>query len=337
MGRDRFNEAVRDFLADNRYSSVFASAFLEYLDLYTKDTLLPEGQTLSSLIFTIAYKVPNREALRIFRNQNKKIQMLRWGSVDVELPVDFMTSSIPAAGQPKFWIESFPEKTPILDIEDPWIVFNPQQYGVYVVEYDWELYVEFAKQLMADHTRFNRAQLISDCINQVARGISLAENYLNLIRYLPKETDLITWRVARMSFEHMLMSMRGFDGDMKPLYDYYNSLTSALYLKNRIRTEMKDFEMTLELAKIVCYSRLSECVEDVNEYFKASVETEKGLVGSSDFQTFIYCTLAKDLNNTELLVNHTMSLWVEDRRVHSQSRNAIRGLVCSADKGAIKE
>lgn len=100
-----------------------------------------------------------------------------------------------------------------------------------------------------------------------------------------------------------------------------------MYSRNRVGQRMENFELTMEVAKIACYSGHAECVKDVEDYYAGEATIE----GSSDFQVFIFCTMAKHSVDQWTIVDQVVAMWQEDRRVHSNSRNAIQGLACSED------
>lgn len=83
------------------------------------------------------------------------------------------------------------------------------------------------------------------------------------------------------------MALVDYEGDVQPLYDYYISLDKDVYLQNRITGETSDYELALEVAKIARLSRLKEYTEDVQEYYARVQQTNEGLVGSADFQSFV--------------------------------------------------
>lgn len=331
LGRSSFRATIVDFISINRYSSVTEEQFRLHLDRYTTGVFLPHNRRLSEVIRTYSFNIPDTERLRVSKNANNTFNIFRLTTEYVDLPIDFQTTSDKAASRPLLWMEPASNNR-LLDVGvQPWVAVNPEQYGLYVVDYTDDLWEVFARELATNHENFNRGQLITDCFTQVRSFRLHLRNYMNLIRYLPKEKDIFTWRAVRISYERLSMLMRGYEGDMEPFYSYFNSLTSDVYLMNRIEREMNNFEITMEVAKMACYSGQSDCVEDVESYYAAAMGTGDGVVGSGDFQTFIYCSLARNIKNMDSLVDQVIQLWVTDRSVVSQARNAVRGLACTSE------
>lgn len=335
MGEETFKTAMKEFLVQNRHTSVRHEAFSAHLDQYTTGLRLPADAKLSAITQDYAKNMANRETVKVDQKETY-YELFRWTGEFVYMAIDYATPKKPTTGKPKFWGAPFEYVLELhMDIE-PWMAVNPQQRGLYTVDYEDDLMANWAKLLSSDeenHGIFNRRQLISDCSNRVHTEFSPLRNYLNLIRYLPKERDRLTWRTVRVTFEDLLLAMRGYNGDLEELYSYFRSLVGDLYLKNRISTgEMENFELTIELAKIACYSKQKECLQDVEEYLKKAREGNGELAGSEDFQEFIYCTMAKDSEKLKEISELAMAMWVKERSVHSNSRNAIRGLACGANK-----
>lgn len=336
IGEENFRTAVLSFVAMNRYSSISGEDFRLHLESYAKGALLPEDGSLSEVIRASVSAMPNAERLDVYIEEGR-FGVYRWIAEFADLSVDYKTPTIQAASKPKLWLERSSHSRFSLDIElEPWIIANPDQYGIYAVNYNSDLWAELAKQLKENHEMFNRGQLISDAFSLARSDSTRLKNYLNLIEYLPKETDTLTWRAVRISYERLMVLLRGYEGDLEALNEYFISLAGDLYLKHRIGGEMLDFEMTMELAKIVCAAGLPECLQDVRDYYETGLETGNGVSGSSDFQQFVYCTLVRNSSDVESLVGRVLGLWIENRKDYSRSRNAIKGLACTSDLQVIQ-
>lgn len=255
------------------------------------------------------------------------------GTETVEFPIDYMTPNEAALSQPRFWvphlISDFPTNLPV----EPWIILNSQEYGLYRMLYSKEIYAEITIQLAKTPEVFNRPQLISETASFMWDRWLI--DYLNLIRYLPTETDMFAWREARISYDRVAMLMRGYNAS-EPFHGCFNTLAKDVYSRNTIGVEMNDFAMTMEVARITCAAGHRDCVKDAEEYYAKVVDTEDGLVGSGDFQVLVYCTLARHSKAVPRLVDDVLRLWVNDRGVHSKSRSAIKGLACTLDGEVVK-
>lgn len=333
LGPDTFQSAAIDFLKAHLYTCVFASDFETHLDSYELITKLPDDMLLSALARNYGNEGPIRNYLTTKWNEEEA--RLEIGDIysKVQIPVDYMTPSIPAAGAPKHWITK--EKIVIENFSAPWIVLDPHQMALSVVNYGDQYWPVLAKELQKDHeAMFYRKQLIEDSYTSMNERHLHVRHHLNLIGYLPKEKDARVWRAARISYEAMAMTMRGYQGNMTLFNNYYIDLVNDIYMANRIGDEKADFEITREVAKIACGAGHRLCVFDVQEYAKEALEKQEYVRGSSDFQQFVYCTLAK-ADEKEVVARHVVKLWAKDRRVNAPARNAIRGLACTEDREVI--
>ena len=333
---ETFRVATRDYVVGNAYLALTYTSFIQTIEKFTVPSVfLPPSTSMSDMILTHVQDYMYKPSLYVQRQSGGAIKVSRFMSTSTDLPMDYTTPSNATKGAPKQWMARQVSETDF----DPadWMVINPDQYGVYSVDYSTDLWANLTSQLNGtDFQRFNRRQLISNAINEVSGIFGHVRNYLNLMSYVHQEEDSLTWKVARISFEKFSMDMWGYKGDMEPFVGYFRNLTRDKYLANRIQKEMKNFEMTIDVAKIACATGLPECLKDVEDYYVAAQESKEGLIGSRDFQAFIYCTLSRSLNDTEELVQDVLSLWTEDRRVNSKSRNAIRGLSCANDRKIIR-
>lgn len=331
IGRDLFKVAMLNLLRNNKFSSITTPNFTTQLDLYSNEASLPNNTRWAEILRRYVRVLPASEILRVVREKSKSIIISRLMSERVDLPIDFCSPSFPLAYKPKRWLHhSQHEATIIPNSDELWIIVNPQQFGVYRVDYDPRILMELSKELSRNHSAFeNRGQLIGDSGTQAYWGYSLLRTHLYLIQYLVNETDTMVWRSARIIYEKLSFRMRGYE-KMKKFYDLYNDLAGREYLNHRIGSP--HFEKTMEVGKITCFSGYPECVRDAEEFYGQVVESPLGsLTGSKDFQYFIYCTLAKFSLNRKRLIENVRQLWIDDRGVHAKSRTAIKGFACTSN------
>lgn len=336
LGVEHFHQAVRDFVAEFAYTSFTSSEFGLYLDDKIPSDPLPLNTKTSEILARYAAAFSHREVVYV-DIRSGQFEVSYSGSFQFS-PVDYMTPTSEAAHAPKLWFTASYGYIPLARGPEEWIVVNPDQFGMYMVDYRGDLWNGLATQLQTDHTIFSRrSQFISDCTNQLINFSRDIRFCLDLIAYLAKEEDLYTIRATRISYEQINFRLSGSDyqGSVQPLYDYYIELLADRYLANRINADMKEFAWTMELAMILCNAGYAECISDVESYYQAATATDEGLSGSSDFQSFIICTLAKTRSNLDSLVEQVMMLWIEDREIHSKGRNAIIGIACSRDEKVI--
>lgn len=358
MGEENFKAAIINLLSINPCTTTNRDQFVEQLNQYSTPDIFPPGDPdWSQTINSYSNRVTLIEILRVKYSDVTGYAIETFAFSRAYLPTDYMTPNVPAESKPKLWIaHEYLTESIVGHVEEPWLLVNPHQYGSYRVVYSNELYQDLTRHLSNNHTQFpNRAQLIVDSGNQADTGEDLLRSSLSavfyvpphpgylelrrhlfLIQYLVNETDLSVWGAVRRSFERLSFRMRGY-GKMELFYNSFIALASGEYLKNRFGANgFADFEKTMEVGKIMCYSGYSECVKDVEEYYEEKVQT--GLEGSKDFQKFIYCTLAKFSTTTkqEELADHVLQLWIRDRGILAKSRIALDGLSCTSNSEIIK-
>lgn len=336
IGPENFTEAVFDFLQTARHSSITSDQFLIHLDLYAQEDRLPSGQTLSGLIQ--GYEMKNQVSpptVHVFIPGNDEFTLTVNSGIDI--PIDFATESRPSESRPQHWIaqtQNIRSITIPQEMNEEWIEVDPDQIGLYRVLYEDSLWNELVHQLSVDHTVIqSRAKLIADSLvvqQELSREFI---PHFNLLQYLKNETDRMTWRVARRSYDHVAFNLRGIE-ESERRDIFYSNLSSNEYLRNRIEKEFTDFQRTMEVAQIACASGNEDCVSDVEDYFD---ETEEGgLEGPEDFQEFIYCTLARHSEKKREWFRELHQRIIKDQSIE-EDKIAIRGLGCTADTELIKE
>lgn len=332
LGKDQFHRAAIGFLKNNLYSSVFATDFGQHLDNYKPFVELPGVTQLSNLTYNYGNNGPYKNSFRLYKEENQ-LKISPIFSL-VASPIDYMTPSIELGNAKKWYVG---EALIFKDFEHSWIVIDPHQYSLLRVDYGDHYWPIFAQELQNNHTTmFYRRQLIADSANEVHDNYLHMKHYLNLIEYLPKETDPLVWKATRISYETVAMVMRGYEGNMTVFNNYFIGLVDGIYKANRIGSDSGNFEITREVAKIACSSGHALCIQDAIDYSKDALANDEYMVGSSDFQEFIYCTLAQVESTKNLMRRHVLRLWAKDRRVNAPSRAAIKGMACTSDANIIQ-
>lgn len=338
IGRENFTEAVSNFLQATRYLSITSDQFLTHLDLYSQEDRLTFGQTLSGLIQ--GYELKNQVAPPtvhvIVPGFNEFTLILNYVNTGIDIPIDFATQSRPSESLPQYWIAHTQNIRSISFLrrsDEEWIEVDPDQIGLYRTLYEPNLWYKLINQLSENHTVVqSRAKLIADSLVVDQELDRRFAPHFDLLKYLTNETDRMTWRVARRSFDHVAFNLRGLE-ESERRDVLYSNLSSNEYLRNRIEKEFKDFERTMEVAKIACASGNEDCVSDVEEYFG---DDGLELDGPEDFKYFIYCTLARHSEEKREWFQEMHHRIIKDQSI-DEHRIAIRGLGCTADSDLIKE
>lgn len=338
LGREVFTQAVLDLLKNHQNSVVSSDQFLAHLDSYPFPTVLP------ALISTVVKGYVNNynpSSVTISVTMDEYyLTFSRFVTENVYIPIDFSTPWSPSAGIPNIWLTVNQREHMVLyyrdsETTDLWVAVNPELFGLYRVKYSDDVWAALTEQLMDNHEKYNRAQLITDSGILASEGYSKLENYLNLIQYLPQEEDVFACRALRISYEDITRHMRGYDGNEDLFDNYFQNVTSEVYLRNRIQSEMQNFELTFEVAQVACSAGISGCVHDVEEYYEFAMESDGALSGPKDFKKFIYCTLAKHSSNATEFADQVIETLKSDRYLSSQTQIKIQGLACSPDSELI--
>lgn len=338
MGKANFSKAVLAFLQANKRSvaAVASQDFLSHLDLYCPEDALPDGMTLSSVIRGYETEGFQETLSTVYVESGDDFLTLKREpeNYPVDIRIDFTTPTQSQAYNPMAWIRP---KENINEVKvkraDPWTRINPLQFGLYRVSYDAALWQELTDQLMSDHNQFtNRAQLIADSTTLTLDSIKSFAQHFELLRYLKKETETYNWRVARKSYDAVTRHLRGIT-ETDRLLQFYAGLAEDEYLRNRISLNFVNFEMTMQVGWIACLSEHADCVSDVEDYVKETLEAGNAIKGPEEFQFLLYCTLARYSNTKGSWIDSLFLGLVKD----PSSKVALRGLTCSEDEDAIKK
>ncbi|WKY08869.1 hypothetical protein Q1695_001781 [Nippostrongylus brasiliensis] len=136
------------------------------------DHLSPEKAKFRNALYWYKWDIP------IFHEINGKRQEMTWLHEAVRLP---------------------------LNVTDT-LLINTDSSGFYRVNYDEDGWVNIARQLREDHTKYSpdaRARMISDALALAEAGQLPYETVFDLVAYLPKETDHVPWSSAIRGLENI--------------------------------------------------------------------------------------------------------------------------------------
>nr|CAD7455286.1 unnamed protein product [Timema tahoe] len=202
----------------------------------------------------------------------------------------------------KQWLTATEESkqltTPIINQED-WIIFNIQETGFYRVNYDATNWALIAAHLNSDSFEqippVNRAQLLDDVFNLARAGYVDYTLVLQMVKYLERETDYVSWYAAFSGLNYVDKRMRG-----APSYDYYAWKRFILKLLNKAYTtlgsEGKDTDGHVtklfrnQILTWVCNLGDYACVSSAKQRFAAHMSDPYNNPIDPDLKTVVYCT-----------------------------------------------
>lgn len=310
MTEEKFRESVLSFLAANQLTVVTAAQFLEHLSGNTPIENLPQGMTLADVVSgyeTQSFRPgPSAVLVQVYEDT---FQISRTTDLfPVEMPVDYATTSLAPLNRPRQWILPLKgvDDIKVASNNDLWIVVNPDQMGLYRVQYENELWTKLTQQLKTDHLVIgNRGQLIADSTSLVIDWELQWGQHFELMQYLANETDTWTWRVARKSFDEASFYLRGIE-ETPRLEKFYAEVAENAYKLSRVEENFVDFERTMQVGWMACLSGSEECISDVEGYVNKTVAPNTILSGSKDFQYLVYCTWAKYLPEKDALFSELL-------------------------------
>ncbi|ALC45616.1 CG31343 [Drosophila busckii] len=185
--------------------------------------------------------------------------------------------------------------------DDQWIILNKQSVGYYRVNYDarnWQLITEgLAKRPHKIHPN-NRAQLISDLYRFTTSGRVSHGTLLNLLQYLPQETQYSPWSAANTAF---VLFNRYLSGDKD--YANFQFYVSALVNEQYDKFGINDVDGEQHLAKytrnviinLACLAGLSNCLTETRAKLNDLVENGKHI--EANLQTQVYCQGLKNADD----------------------------------------
>lgn len=309
--------------------------FYSHLDNYVQQSLIPVGYRIYDIIKNYERQTTQiySSTVNVTLNDNEFLISRDDWMNDIDIPVDFMTPSKPAASKPQLWLlDSESNVAQAVQPNESWIVVNPEQFGLYRVKYDNSILNELANQLLVNHTKIgHRGQLIADSAYLAIDLQARVDRHLNLIQYLTNETDKWVWRTARQNYEDMSIYLRRIE-EQERLEYYYANLVAKEYMRYRIQLNFSDIDRTMDVAKIACFSNHETCVKDAEDYLNTTITTGVGLTGSDDFQYLIYCTLARYSTNQDRLFTNLMEVLAQ-----SFTSIAVNGLGCASDPEIINQ
>ncbi|XP_055840858.1 uncharacterized protein LOC129908421 [Episyrphus balteatus] len=190
------------------------------------------------------------------------------------IPLSFATASNPDFTKTTADYIMPPEEEVTVSLKDlnlniknsDWLVVDKQQTGIYHVFYDDKSMRLLAEALNNDHTKihaFNRAKLLRDLEDQNDLSV---ETFLEIIRYLKFEEDLLVWENAAdliLNFYNKLLGSKSNE----PLKFFIRGLVRKVFQRIFINPQ-KDPSMSVheasfkeKILKIACEVDLSDCLK----------------------------------------------------------------------------
>ncbi|XP_032687705.1 aminopeptidase N-like [Odontomachus brunneus] len=259
-----------------------------------------------------------------------------------QIPITYITQSdliIFTLGNVE-WLNYYQEVT-ISDIEpNDFILVNLQQIGYYRVNYNSRNWEKIALYLKFDSYELipvlNRAQLISDSYYFASKGELESTIFLDIIRYLKRETDYIAWYpmfniILSMSTYLLKYPESAFVKDH--IIEILDGLLKNIGLKDFPTDEEGAVTSLRLIAKgWACTFGHKECIEDASiklmtRISNSHMKTDEHEIESL-WKNMVLCVGIKTLNMTQWRM-------ILDKAMIEYDNNILRLLACSENKDII--
>jgi aminopeptidase N len=352
LTKETLHKGLSKYLKEFSHSSADANDLFRVLDKQQKkDKILPADMDVKTILdsWTLQSGYPVIHVQRVDRGihvvqerfllerQNDTVGATWW------VPISYTksTNSDFTDTKPKAWLRNQPELMLEENITDTeWIIFNIQATGFYRVNYDpltWSLITNhLTSPFYRDIHVLNRAQLLDDAFSLSRAGLLNYTTALELSTYLAEEIHLIPWLTYNDIISFINRQLRGTD-----IYDsfkaYVLTLLNKLYNSLAFQYNTEDSHVMKMIQPTViewaCTLGSKDCVAKALEMFSKWTENPENYIIPPDIKKAVYCTAARNDNNTWLL------LWDQYQHHHSNSDakwDMYKALGCTEDEDLLK-
>jgi aminopeptidase N len=352
LTKETLHKGLSKYLKEFSHSSADANDLFRVLDKQQKkDKILPADMDVKTILdsWTLQSGYPVIHVQRVDRGihvvqerfllerQNDTVGATWW------VPISYTksTNSDFTDTKPKAWLRNQPELMLEENITDTeWIIFNIQATGFYRVNYDpltWSLITNhLTSPFYRDIHVLNRAQLLDDAFSLSRAGLLNYTRSLELSTYLAEEIHLIPWLTYNDIISFINRQLRGTD-----IYDsfkaYVLTLLNKLYNSLAFQYNTEDSHVMKMIQPTViewaCTLGSKDCVAKALEMFSKWTENPENYIIPPDIKKAVYCTAARNDNNTWLL------LWDQYQHHHSNSDakwDMYKALGCTEDEDLLK-
>lgn len=314
MGQELFRAGVRNFIhstSQEGQRTFFKRDVYASLDSVANEAkILPEGLSIQSiaLLWTLRDRVPLVTAIRDYETKNiilsQKVYLreappastaklaYRW-----DIPILMLSESNMNFNRTIYWLTAShePENMTIPDIaiEDDYIIVNPEEIGVYPVNYDpcnWKMLAQFLQGPNRETIPvLTRAKLLHDSWNLAYAGELCFGIALNMTLFLKEERNHVVWQPVFTMIDHIGRRIEGSDVYLK-FEAYVRTLLKPLYLEVGETAQAGEPSWKTHMRGLVknflCRAGYERCVEEARYQYKkwlTDEEPDKGNPVANEF------------------------------------------------------
>ncbi|RLU27560.1 hypothetical protein DMN91_001364 [Ooceraea biroi] len=227
------------------------------------------------------------------------------------IPINFATRSNPdfSSTVPTAWLSQKFDEFVITNDTAPqdWVIVNIQRTGFYSVNYDATNWLKIADYLDSENYlkvhALNRAQIISDAMNLMFANKLDPEIFMNITRYLRRETDYTVWNPLFVIFEDAIKFFAyNNGGELLKLYilDLMTNIVESLSVHDRPDDNYFTKITRYEVLERACACGHPMCLREAHAQLIAYLENPTEFANSTSFQKkqWIFCNGVKLANES---------------------------------------
>ncbi|XP_076290269.1 aminopeptidase N isoform X1 [Lasioglossum baleicum] len=313
LGKDLLQKGIRIFIKKHsegpRRLVMMGELYNILYEVAKEADILPKDLQISSIAgkWVIRDRVPLVTVIRDYETKaitfNQKVYLREAPPASTsklsftwDIPLVIVSENKWELDKPcRLWMTSEPKNLTIPDTygEDNFIIVNPEEIGMFLVNYDrcnWRMLSEY---LQGPNRKtipvLTRAKLIHDAWNLAYAGELCFEIALNMTLSLKEERSHVVWEPVFMMIDHIGRRIEGTD--VYPKFEQYvQTLLTPLFLElnESDRTDEPSWKTHMRsMAKhFLCRAGYAPCVQEARDEYKkwlTNEEPDKGNPVANEF------------------------------------------------------
>ncbi|NP_001080027.1 uncharacterized protein LOC379719 [Xenopus laevis] len=284
LSEDMFHLSIRSYLQSHQYGSTTSDSLWDSLNVVTK-----ENPNVKNMMKTWTQKAGYPLVTALRKGEEITVRQERFlrstkpdhatnASTVWHIPLTYVTKKCNGVDPDcdKVYLLKAPTGTINVSSEFPWVKFNVNMTGYYIVDYGADGWDALIEQLHRDHTVLHssdRANLIHDIFMLAGVGkVPLAKAF-KLLGYLVNETDSAPIIQALHQFYHIrgILLKRGLDDLSDKLMERGLDLLNNTLIKQTWKDEgtLAERELRTSLLDFACSNGVLNCLDRATELFNS--------------------------------------------------------------------
>ncbi|XP_029035079.1 aminopeptidase N isoform X2 [Osmia bicornis bicornis] len=321
LGKELFQKGVRNFIrqdSEENLRTFFADDIYSRLnDVANQTNILPEGLTINSIAgpWTTRDRVPLVTVIRDYETKTMTLSQkvyLREAprastpkvSYQWDIPIVMMSEEKLEFHKPcPLWLTkgNEPKNLTVPDItdEDHFIIVNPEEIGMFPVNYDscnWKMLTQYLRGPNREKIPvLTRAKLLHDSWNLAYSGELCFGIALNMTLFLQEERCHVVWEPVFMMIDHIGRRIEG--SEVYPKFEaYIRTLLKPLYMELKVSEQASEpswkSRMRGMAKNFLCRAGYEPCIIEARDQYQRWLRDEDPDARNSVTNDFI-CPLFK--------------------------------------------